>query len=357
MNFKIKRLKLYLLFLLLSIVTTVILRTLACVNELEYTYGYFNKKSLISTANIIVVICSVLLFCYVIFGDKRKLKASFSTPLTYVTTAAVGAGLFFLSIALVRYADSGSFYPLLSKETLSEPRLLLALLSSVLALFSCAHFFLNSFISNRISEKRAYFSLVTVSFLAFYAAMLYFMTETPINSVNKLTDQMAFLFSAIFFLYETRISLGTDKWRAYIVFGAIASLLCAYSSTPALLTYLIKGEIISASIEENAFVFCLFLFISARLILTAALPEACDACEVTIMDKLAKAREKSSCESKEATPESEEWQISITDLLGEDMSEESEIYTPAVYFEEGEEISPEPDPQQLTLDDIKQAEE
>ena len=187
--------------------------------------------------------------------------------------------------------------------------------------------------------------------------MLYFMTETPINSVNKLTDQMAFLFAAIFFLYETRISLGTDKWRAYVSFGAIAALLCAYSSIPALLTYFIKGEVISASIEESAFVFCLFLFIMARLILTAALPEASDACEVAIMDELARAREKRPCESEEVTPEGEEGQISITDLLGEDMSEESEIYTPAVYFEDGEEIPMEPDPQQLTLDDIKDTEE
>ena len=84
---------------------------------------------------------------------------------------------------------------------------------------------------------------------------------------------MAYLFCAMFFLFEARISLGRQKWNIYAAFGLAASALCLYSSLPSLITYFIKGELVSASLEENLLTLSLFIFITTRLAVTAMLPE------------------------------------------------------------------------------------
>ena len=84
---------------------------------------------------------------------------------------------------------------------------------------------------------------------------------------------MAYLSATLFFLYETRLSLGREKWRPYIAFGFIASLLTAFSSIPALIIYFAEKRIISNSIYETLLTLALFIFISAKLLLTANLIE------------------------------------------------------------------------------------
>ena len=80
-------------------------------------------------------------------------------------------------------------------------------------------------------------------------------------------EEMAYLFAAIFFLYESRISLGREMWRPYIAFGMLSALLTAYASIPAVITYLARGEIISSTFESAIFLLALTVFIMARLFL------------------------------------------------------------------------------------------
>jgi hypothetical protein len=75
----------------------------------------------------------------------------------------------------------------------------------------------------------------------------------------------------LFFLFETRISIGRERWRAYRAFGLVALLLTAYSSFPSLLVYAVDGAVISNSIYETILSFSLSLFIAARLVLTSQL--------------------------------------------------------------------------------------
>ena len=77
---------------------------------------------------------------------------------------------------------------------------------------------------------------------------------------------MAYLFAALFFLYETRLSMGRERWGAYTAFGLIASLLTAYSSIPSLICYLATKNLISHSIYETVFTLSLFIFITSRLL-------------------------------------------------------------------------------------------
>ena len=82
---------------------------------------------------------------------------------------------------------------------------------------------------------------------------------------------MAFLSIAIFLITETRVSLGRVSWRSYNVLASICAVLTAYSSIPAILTYLIKGETIAISIQQSTLLLAALIFSACRLIHTAKL--------------------------------------------------------------------------------------
>ena len=143
----------------------------------------------------------------------------------------------------------------------------------VLGIFAIVHFIMTAILTEASSALRAGLGLCAVSFLALYAAYLYFSAELPINSPNKIVDQMAYLFAAVFILYEVRISLGREIWGAYVTFGLISALLTAYSAIPSLICYFAKGQTVSNSIYETALTLALFIFILARLALALRLPK------------------------------------------------------------------------------------
>jgi hypothetical protein len=102
---------------------------------------------------------------------------------------------------------------------------------------------------------------------------------------------MAYLFSAIFFVYETRITLGRALWKPYIIFGLITASLCAYSAIPSIILYIARGEILSLSITESILTLTLFIFSLSRVCLTKYLPamEKCKA--ATLVTSHAESRE------------------------------------------------------------------
>ena len=74
-------------------------------------------------------------------------------------------------------------------------------------------------------------------------------------------------------MFETRISLGIEKWRGYVSFGLVTALLLFYSSVPTLIYYFAKGENISDSLSGAVLSFALFVYITARIILINSLAE------------------------------------------------------------------------------------
>lgn len=263
-----KQLDIYLVILAILTLATVVLRTLATLLQYDSEYGYYTGGSLIVIANAICVSgVFILISHFASYPKDVSFTASFSTPMTYIPTGIVSIALLFLSVSLVSYVSAVSPFPLLSAATLRTPTYFLALASALLAVASIPHFFLNSFIKEPHDTARASAAFLTIIFLSIYPAYLYFNSRMPINSPNKIIDQMAYLSVAIFFLYELRISLGRERWRSYISFGLVAALLTAYSSIPALITYFAKGEAISDSINESILTFTLFIFVAFRLIL------------------------------------------------------------------------------------------
>ena len=274
----------YLPFFVLALIATCVMRTVALMNDYNKVTGYFTNKTLISVADYILVGASILLFTYIFTARKdMKLIPDFTSPATYAPTGITGAALLFVGIHFfaeakkssqviknLKYSGSLSAQSLIATERIL---LILAVTVGLLALLSAVHFVLCALIEKGTSFGRADFGIVMVAFLSVYAIYLYFDNDQPINSPAKILNQIAFLFAAVFFLYETRLSIGREKWRGYIAFGFISALISAYSSIPALIYFFTEDVAISGSIYEMILAAVIFIFVSARILLTGDLIE------------------------------------------------------------------------------------
>ena len=293
-NFR-KRYGAYPLLALFFLAASTLMRTVACLTAYDFTWSYYTS-SLGAASGFTAAIGALILLSYA-FAARRLvgLVASFTSPAAYIPTGIIAVALFFLSRSLLSNAR-GVFNPGGTSDIIA----LLSLLCAIFGFIAIGYFLLSAVIDKRHYIFRSNFGLIAVIFLALYASLLYFDKELPVNSPNKITDQLAFLFSAIFFLYETRISLGREKWGAYTAFGFVALLLTAYASIPELIVYFVNGEVLASSLLESILSFSLFVFITARVIIAGIIPEDRETDFITKLKAAAKKRE---CELSEAHSE------------------------------------------------------
>ena len=281
MNTNSKRLSIYIVLMLLLTCAAVTLRSIACISSLNMETGYFTDKSLTTVSDIIIWVAVLASVSYIFVASKTNISASFSTPATYIPTGLVGVSTLFLGARILYFAlNKFNRYPIISQETLTSPVFVMSVLAFVLAIISVGYYFFNTYSTESKLEVRAFFSISAIAFLAIYAMLIYFDESLPINNSGKAINQMAYLFAAIFFLYEARISLGREMWRPYCAFGLAGAALTAYSSIPSLITYYTTGNLPFAShagaftsMEEYMLTLALFIFIVSKLVLTVTLKE------------------------------------------------------------------------------------
>lgn len=347
MKNRFKLFGMYLPIYLAILVATVTLKTVACFTSLNL-YGHFSDPLMINISASLLGLGTVI-FLFFIWTSKRDLKLvpAFATAANYVPSAAVSVALTFIAIHLFSFAraelsawhdsyltfkEVAQYYPQ-AKMPLPEIGVILAFLSAIFAILSIIYFVFTGMIEKVVSIRRANYGLLTLLFLCFYLAYIYFDNSLPLNAPNKISDQMAYLSATLFFLYETRLSLGREKWRPYIAFGFIASLLTAFSSIPALIIYFAEKRIISNSIYETLLTLALFVFITSKLMLTANLIEdkkspiieniiLASAYREQQINPTGEAVEETSAE--EASEEPDENQISITDVSDREMPIDSD---------------------------------
>ena len=265
---------------IISLIATVTMRTVALFLHFDENRIYFSQKTLIQVSDYFLVAVCILFVTYIFTaGRDVKLIPDFTSPATYIPTGLVAAALVFMEVSLFKrsYATLKKIRLLKamhSSEASSEILVFVILIiTAIFSALSIVHFALTALTEEHSSSRRANFGLCTVMFLSLYTIYLYFSSELPINAPNKMLDQMAYLFSAVFFLYETRLSIGRERWRQYIAFGFIAAGISAYSSVPAIIYYFANGSVISNSIYEIMLSLALFIFITARIFLASRLIE------------------------------------------------------------------------------------
>ena len=296
MKHRTKLFGIYLPFFILTTVGAIVLRTVAAVNYFNYEYGYFTNESLPAIANALIAASFFFFLIYIISTRaKVSLIPSFSSPANYIPSAAVSASLVFMIIHLAKVFIN-------EEQSINK---WLALVILIFAALSIIYFALNTIFIRTVSVRRANFGLCTIAFFGLYLAYLYFDKSLPINAPAKIVDQIAYVFAAVFFLYEIRLSLGREKWRSYMIFGFGAAIFSAYSSIPSLITYFVNGEVISNSIYESILTLSVFLFAIFKLFLTDKLVERKESPVVTELKAAAERRNAEIYPTPEPLPEEE----------------------------------------------------
>ena len=331
MNTNSKRLGIYLAIMMVLTAAATTLRSIACVIHLDYASGFFTDKSLLTVANVIITATVIGMFSYLFVAERINLLASFSTGATYVTTGVLGVATAFLGTSIISFVSIASRYSSRQDSIMSADKFLpiVGVICAVLAFASIAHHFFNAFITESRAEIRAYFALASISFLGLYAMLIYLDPTLAIGESTKILRLTAFLISALFFLYEARISIGREMWRVYTAFGLAAASLTAYASIPAIIAYFVNGELVSyasgrslVSLEEYMLLLALCIFITARLFITAGLREDVENKFIKTFKAYAGEREREIAESSARYNEIfASKQLSIFDLYG------GEIYT------------------------------
>ncbi len=260
----------YLPLLFIFMIASVVLRTVATFRGVDPVTGYYTDKLLIDLSAWVLGVGCAVSFTY-LFGKKASagLTPRYDVAATYVPSGVISVALLFVAYRFtVSYFSAYKPMAVTAVDVFFD---ILPLLIAIAAILSIVGFFLIAITVKREDVTRAAFGIAIIVFTVLYSTYLYFDNSTPLNSTVKMTDHMAILFSAIFFLSETRISLGRGLWRAYIAFGMIASLTAAYSAIPTLIFYLVRGEMISSSVEECVLILSLFMFATSRLLLTMKL--------------------------------------------------------------------------------------
>ena len=314
MNKNSKKLGLYIGIVSTVSVAAIVLRILALLLDYDITTAYFNDSLLVTISGFTVLAAILLSIPFALLLSKCKLKADFTSPMTYVPVGALAMSVVTVIIYLLRSAN----IPSLFGGNLSLPTLL-ALITALLGLSAIAHLFSTTFYTEQRVTIRSYFAIGTITFMAMLAAFMYFDTKFALNSHAKIVDQMAILFAALFMLYEARISLGREMWRGYAAFGLMAMALSSYASIPNLILYFVKGYTVSLSIELSTFIFTLSVFAFMRLILATRLSEDN---EDLATESLNEYREEMRLRSERAKRSEEDEQITIDELFVEETEEE-----------------------------------
>ncbi|MBO7303756.1 MAG: hypothetical protein J6V09_00840 [Clostridia bacterium] len=302
MKYKLKLFGIYLPIFLLLTAAAVTLRSIALLNSFNFFTAYYTDKLLLNISAGLVLAGAIFFVSYIFFTDREiKLVPEFNSAANYIPTALIATATAFLMKPLisdtvsiineVKYLKSIATPSAVAQaNTLTLPIAVL-ILTVIFAILSGINFCTAALSGKRYSTRRALLGLSTVIFFSLYVVRLYFSTDLPINSPNKIIDQISHLLAAIFFLYEARIAMGREKWKNYIAIGFIAALASAYSSIPALITYAVRGWVTSNSIYETALNLAVCIFITARVIQTGYLIEDKPSATVNALIGAANARE------------------------------------------------------------------
>ena len=291
------------------------LRTVALHSHYDTETGYFLQKGAITVANWLTVAVVLGAVSYIFAADKRKkYVAAYNDSATFISSSLVALSLVFLIFEL--FSD-------LLKPLNSTATAILAtnLICIVLAILAAVAFVLTAIMNSRRNVTRAAYQILAVLFFSLYAAYIYFTNPYPLNNLVSITDMMAYLSAAVFFLFEVRISLGRDLWHFYTAFGIITASVCAYSSIPTVIDYFINGRVVSGSIAQATLTLAIFIFVSMRLIRSLYLFEDTEAKTVSVIrqkEEASRAKTKETVESQVTEETSDEENANYTiDLDGE----------------------------------------
>ena len=320
---KLQKIDPFIITLVCAGLSAIALRAYALLTSFNNITMHFDDKTAIGIGSGVVILAIIAFLSYLFIGEKEvDLIAKNDNAASYIPAGMVCISLLFMAVEKLIFSIGG--------YAAKELRILM-IVSAALALLSVISFFVSIFVEKKESLFKAAFSLSIVFFLDIYAAYLFYNTTVhPTNSPNKTVDQMAYIFAAVFFLFETRIPLGRAMWKPYVSLGLIATLLTAYSSIPSILVYIINGYQVSDSIIESVLTLALSVFIFSRVYQTKSLTpnQECEA--VSSILAMSKMRD------EELESQRKDSRARINNKEENDDAEDATNYTFDIPFEENE---------------------
>ncbi len=312
---KLRRIDFYTIPLFIVAVVVVALRTVALFTSYNAEIMHFDDKIAIMIADIMVGLSCLGFVSYLFLGESEtELIAKSDNARSYIPAGLVSVAMLFMGVSKLSVVFDGGYH--------EDIIVGFSLVGGLLCLLSIAAFFLSVFIENNENMYKAAFSLSIVLCLAVHAAQLFFSKDMPTNAPNKVTDQLAFISAAIFFLFESRICLGRAKWRGYVAFGLIASLLCAYSSVPTLIYYISKGQLVSDSLAQSVLAFAMSILICVKVLQIRSLTLNSECEEAKGIARLAMLREEEMEENRKLSRAQDN-----NNLVENDDTKDAENYT------------------------------
>ena len=254
----------------------VILRTLAYLNDMNLQ-GHFESNSMVFASNIIVGIFAFIFLLHSLSHSRNDSVPieSFSNYPSFLPSGILAVATLF-SVYELFSSITPVFKTMVENEdefTLS-PQTIIAIAGIIFGLGATASFVVNILIETKHSQLRALFGIFTVLFLCFYSISIYFGGSGAANVQQRALTVISVIFSASFFLFEIRMSLGRSKWHSYVGFGLSSSTILFYSSVPAIIYYFAKQIVPTGStVIQLVLMLSLAIYTTARTILIACAPE------------------------------------------------------------------------------------
>ncbi len=218
-----------------GVAVAVILRLIACFS-LRKPSGHFEGPLALVSGGILLITLLFLL-TYGLGGKERQSRGTDAfSPYIYIPVGCYCAAILFCGVLLLSgssFADAGR-----AARIIRCAAAVFLIVTAGYCVFTVAG-------TKRRSVIRGAFSLSGALGNLLLALYLFLNTTFAMNDPIKVSEEVAFLFAAIFFVTESRDALGRGHSRTQITVALIASALSLYASLPTLIYRLFAGEMIS----------------------------------------------------------------------------------------------------------------
>ncbi len=229
-------------------------------SRFEPETGYFAYQDIWAPVLHYLLFASALVFLVggIYLRGRMELQPPVRGILFYATNALLGAAL--AAFALF-------YFPVFFDEGLTSTTdqffLICTLCFALLGVFFCLN---NTLSPDSEKDKRLLLGLSLPLMCIAQILYFYFETSTQINNPNKLLDQFAFGFTALFFLYELRALFDKPRYAAECTFGFIAMVFTATASIPSFVYSFWHGDFLYDNAAHDVLMLAIFLYTVIRMI-------------------------------------------------------------------------------------------
>ncbi len=313
-----------LFFSFLFALALTVLRILS-LRHFDFESGYYGYGAILPQVLHYLLLAAVLFFLVsgLYLRKKIHIREVRRGVLFYSSNALLGAALAAFSLFYIPFF----FTDVLAVRTV-RLLLLFSVCLALLGVFYCLH---NCLTPTENADKRLLLGLSIPLMCVLQVLYEYFETTVQINNPNKLLDQFAFAFVALYLLAELRTLFGEPRYAAQCTLGMIAFVFTTTASVPSIVYTFLYSKLLYPNAAHDVLMLSFSVYIGVRLVRTLTAEGRADD---TLSRLLEEAENPAEAFSRRAAPQNDdddldEAQITF-DFTGALADEEVVTNTPTV---------------------------